>query len=655
MATKSTGWSCTHTASVTAETETTVTIKVECFWTNIGWDYDINHVSAWVFCGTESKKVKDAGSIDTGGNTSASVSCGSATFVVTKTTAAQNVSCYAKITSNSSYVSGTKTSTKANVAVSTRTSYAITYDLNGGTSAAIASQKKYHGINLTITSTVPTRSGYEFVGWALTDADADAGKWYYTPESTCGQNKSLTLYAVWKSTSYTITYNKNAGSDTVSNMPSNQTKQPNTNVALSSNTPTRTGYIFKGWTNSATSSTIIYNPGDTYTVNASITLYAVWTSVQLPSISNLKAFRCDADGTADKQGTYAKIEFDWSSSTSSISSSISTYEGTSTTVYLQTTASRTGANGTVTVKLGTTAKPFSLEKAYTVKVTVQNKSGSSVVGTVTASIVLGEEDEYSLEFIPNNTGVYFPKDVRGNVLGLAGLPEIPNNADYNNYTSTGVWGVKTNAIAATLDNRPIDQAGRLIVAHAIGGQPDNSEFDYLIQTYIPYLVSYNIYERHIRKTGTSTWIYSPWVVITRNRHSMISAWTGSDITKTEYAETQIPLTGKTVVGDGFTIKDNAIVIGQYITAVEVSAAGMVQHASQTTGKAINLTIKKNGTAVAQSLNSAWSTQGSNFQLNVSSKLISVAENDKITLHWQADTNDKLSSANARTYITVKEF
>ncbi len=71
---------------------------------------------------------------------------------------------------------------------------------------------------------------------------------------------------------YTISYNVNGGNGTI---PS-QTKVQDTSLTLSSVKPTRIGYTFKGWnTNSAETGTS-YVSGDSYTQNASITLYAVW-------------------------------------------------------------------------------------------------------------------------------------------------------------------------------------------------------------------------------------------------------------------------------------------------------------------------------------------------------------------------------------------
>lgn len=73
---------------------------------------------------------------------------------------------------------------------------------------------------------------------------------------------------------YTITYNANGGSGA----PSSQQKEYNDGIYLSSSTPYRTGYTFKGWSTSSTATSASYSPGDYFTSNGDITLYAVWES-----------------------------------------------------------------------------------------------------------------------------------------------------------------------------------------------------------------------------------------------------------------------------------------------------------------------------------------------------------------------------------------
>ncbi len=72
--------------------------------------------------------------------------------------------------------------------------YTVTYNVNGGT-GTIASQTKSYNINLTLSSSVPTRTGYEFVGWGTSAYDTAAK---YSAGGTYSTNANVTLYAIWK-------------------------------------------------------------------------------------------------------------------------------------------------------------------------------------------------------------------------------------------------------------------------------------------------------------------------------------------------------------------------------------------------------------------------------------------------------------------------
>ena len=85
---------------------------------------------------------------------------------------------------------------------------------------------------------------------------------------------TVTVPAVARPT-YTVSYNANGGSGA----PSNQTKQHDITLTLSSVKPTRDGYEFAGWGTSATDTGVKYSAGGQYTGNANITLYAIWTNV----------------------------------------------------------------------------------------------------------------------------------------------------------------------------------------------------------------------------------------------------------------------------------------------------------------------------------------------------------------------------------------
>ena len=82
--------------------------------------------------------------------------------------------------------------------------FKISYNANGG-SGAPSSQTKYYGIDLTLSPTKPTKTGYTFKGWSLTKG----GSVYYQAGGTCGKNENLTLYAVWEENALTVNYYSN--------------------------------------------------------------------------------------------------------------------------------------------------------------------------------------------------------------------------------------------------------------------------------------------------------------------------------------------------------------------------------------------------------------------------------------------------------------
>ena len=90
-------------------------------------------------------------------------------------------------------------STNANAtlyAVWTPNTYTITYNANGGTGQP-GNQTKTHGVNLTLSSTIPTRQHHKFLGWHVAQ-NATAAMWpaggVYEPDA------SNTLYAIWELT-----------------------------------------------------------------------------------------------------------------------------------------------------------------------------------------------------------------------------------------------------------------------------------------------------------------------------------------------------------------------------------------------------------------------------------------------------------------------
>lgn len=73
-------------------------------------------------------------------------------------------------------------------------------------------------------------------------------------------------------TSHTVKFDANGGSGA----PANQIKKYGTALILSNISPTRSGYVFKWWTTDKDGSGQKYSPGDKYSADADVTLYAQW-------------------------------------------------------------------------------------------------------------------------------------------------------------------------------------------------------------------------------------------------------------------------------------------------------------------------------------------------------------------------------------------
>lgn len=294
--------------------------------------------------------------------------------------------------------------------------YTIEYDANGG-SGAPASQIKLHGVGLNLTSSTPQKIGYTFKGWALTNADANSGKWYYQPGSTCGQNKDLTLYAVWASNTYTITFDANGGKGA----PEPQYKTPGVDLTISSTKPTREGYIFKGWASSATSATVVYNPGGTYIADISFTLYAVWVVAPKPTITNVSVYRCNSDKTANDEGQYLFVAFDWSTETEVISVHIAD-KALSESEWYGGTVSASGKSGHFGNRILRSGNAvFDTETSYQVKITVTDSNGET----------------YVIREVPP---AEFPFDMRRHGVSFGRPATLDNTADfeYEIYARNGI-------------------------------------------------------------------------------------------------------------------------------------------------------------------------------------------------------------------------
>ena len=151
--------------------------------------------------------------------------------------------------------------------------YTLYYNANSG-SGAPPSQQAVANSNVTISSIIPTRANYAFLGWSLNQYAASPD---YQPGGIINIGTGdKTLYAVWTASSgtgYMLYYNANGGSGA----PPPQSGAANTNIKISDAVPTRANYTFLGWSESQSATAPSYQPGGTINIGMSNkTLFAVW-------------------------------------------------------------------------------------------------------------------------------------------------------------------------------------------------------------------------------------------------------------------------------------------------------------------------------------------------------------------------------------------
>lgn len=327
-----------------------------------------------------------------------------------------------------------------------------------------------------------------------------SGKMGYTQYA----ESSITVAAA--ASNYTVSYDANGGSGA----PSSQTKVSGVSLTLSSVIPTRSGYTFLGWNTYSTANVARYVAGDTYTANASVTLYAIWSaSYSAPIISNISVYRCDSGGTASDTGTYAKVSFAWSTNVDAYRVTIDW--GTS-----YTNINISGKSGTVNRTVG--SGTLNAETVYTFQITVTDDNGGATTVTRTIST-----KAFTIDFLSGGKGVAIGKaateeglfDVALQAHFAKGITEdvaVHVSGDCNSLTTSGTYYI---GVSGT--NRPVNSNGWLIVRSYDSG-------NYCYQQYITHTG-----ERYYRMRDNGSW----------------GAWASSDSGSTTSAYTTISLSRNT--------------------------------------------------------------------------------------------------------------
>ncbi len=298
---------------------------------------------------------------------------------------------YAQYTGSQTYrseIAGNKVIAKV-----PKPTYAVKYNANGGTGAP-GQQTKTYGTTLKLSTTKPTRTGYTFQGWGTSSGDTSVN---YAAGANYTANASITLYAIWKANTYTVTYDANGGSGA----PGKQTKTYGVTLVLTSSIPTRTNYNFIGWGTSAASTTVAYEPGSNYTGNSAITLYAIWSLAYVKPIIEITSLdRCTSSGTYTDDGTYAKIIFNWSTEYPVSSMKVEYKLSTSSSWISGGSISASGTSGTSQKIFGGS---LDSESQYNVMITVADSNGSSIAIKTLGAMT------FEIDFLSGGKGVAIGK------------------------------------------------------------------------------------------------------------------------------------------------------------------------------------------------------------------------------------------------------
>ena len=122
---------------------------------------------------------------------------------------------------------------------------------------------KFYNDALTLRGALFTRTGHTQVGWAT----VDGGEKVYGFDDVYTKNEALTLYPVWNTNKYTITFDTNGGSEIA------PITQDYGTAITSPADPTREGYTFIGWDKEIPATMPAEN----------ITLKARWKDIEKPT------------------------------------------------------------------------------------------------------------------------------------------------------------------------------------------------------------------------------------------------------------------------------------------------------------------------------------------------------------------------------------
>lgn len=219
--------------------------------------------------------------------------------------------------------------------------------------------------------------------------------------------------------SHTVSYNANGGSGA----PRSATKWYGEDFYISNQKPTRANHVFQYWATASNGSGTRYNPGQRYTPDANVTLYAVWKlATKPPTIQSFTAQRVDEAGDMSESGTRVKLYVTWKCDTSG--DSANTVQSVTIAVqdggtWKDTQVTASGATGTGMVIL----TGLSADSSWRFRATVRDK-----YGTVTSFTTVGPQ-RFLLDFSSGGRGIGIGVAAPETGVSIYGSPVLINGFD----------------------------------------------------------------------------------------------------------------------------------------------------------------------------------------------------------------------------------
>ena len=484
--------------------------------------------------------------------------------------------------------------------------YTVKYDANGG-SGAPGNQTKTYGQTLTLSSTKPTRTNYNFKGWGTS---ASATTVSYAAGASYTANAAITLYAVWE-----LAYTKPRITNfTVKRCNASGTVKEDGTYAL----------VSFSWACDKTVSSILikWKLATAETYASSYTVTASGTS-----------------GTVNQVVGGGQL------------SGASSYT-------IQVTVADSGDPATDTRTLNSQ------------KFTMHGKPGGDGI-SFGKMAELGEAESLGGNGVAEFAfDAKFNQPVYGKALGMDRLPAIPSNSDFNNYMEPGCYAVQSNAIAATCANIPVDRAGRLEVWSATGEGVRLEQWSYLRQRFFPYNSGNAVWERELTRGEDNVWNYYEWWKSSLtpeaservySKAAMTIALTANTVLGAVNTYTKIPF-NKAVLStsDRLTLSSNAIRIGANIQYIKVSGQVLVSPGSTNGLRHVRIQKVSGGSTTSVAWNTLYFTASQHNLHTLTPIIVSVKEGDLLQMvFYTGNSSDSISSGTAangwQTYLTVEEL